>query len=406
MPRAIFNDGQEVIQGDFNRLQKLREKEMLERVLLQLLDEGSDRFFDDAFFVEFVDGTNVSVRPGLGMQLDSSQVDPDSKQRLIALDASKNVALAAPDGSNDRIDIITVKSSRTTPTTDSRNVKSSVDGQVLITTIDVQDDWSATLSKVTGTPSGSPVAPSTPAGELKIAEVLVTAVSGVANQAAITDTRDLVRKRYVDVLEQAGAGSLQNPSANLRRLWSDTSGNLFLRDDQGVDSVIGGASGGSGSIAWRAEEAPAPVVSVENSEVVFLYDKGTSGEIQKAHLFLKIPTSYVPGRQIKLKGGFYSPSTSNVGVFDTTATLVRAASDAIDSVVNQATDSANLTATSPANLLQVLEFNLTDSSGEINGVAASAGDIIKIELSRDVDDGSDTDTAGIRFIPNYTEVSF
>jgi hypothetical protein len=56
----------------------------------------------------------------------------------------------------------------------------------------IATDWKADILYVPGTPSGSPVAPATPVGYLLLSEVFVTASTGIANQAAISDERTLL----------------------------------------------------------------------------------------------------------------------------------------------------------------------------------------------------------------------
>jgi hypothetical protein len=53
----------------------------------------------------------------------------------------------------------------------------------------IQKDWEADVVITAGTPHASPSVPSTPAGYIKIAEVLVTAVTGIASSGDVTDTR-------------------------------------------------------------------------------------------------------------------------------------------------------------------------------------------------------------------------
>jgi hypothetical protein len=55
-----------------------------------------------------------------------------------------------------------------------------------------------------------------------------------------------------------------------------------------------------------------------------------------------------------------------------------------------------------ANQYRDNELDLTNATGQINSFSVSAGDILKVELTR----GTDTDTADIRFLPSATEVKF
>jgi hypothetical protein len=59
-----------------------------------------------------------------------------------------------------------------------------------------------------------------------------------------------------------------------------------------------------------------------------------------------------------------------------------------------------------ADEFKTFSINLSSSSGAINGFSVSAGDLIKLELTRIAPNDGTEDTADIRFIPSTTEVKF
>jgi len=161
-----------------------------------------------------------------------------------------------------------------------------------------------------------------------------------------------------------------------------------------------GAGGGGGSLTWNEPSGISPVQGEENGEKVYLYESGLANKLVA---FIKIPAGHVASNQITMNIGLYSPSTSNTILLSATTTLIRTGTDGIDSTTNQhSSTNTAVTNTAPANKFISESLDLTDGSGQINGVDAEAGDLLKVELLR----GTDTDTADIRFVPNATEVSF
>lgn len=187
--RVLFNDGQEITFQDLNRIMQGTERWLLERLMHHMVGETTQGFFDDSFFVDFTDATHVSIRAGLGVQNDNTQTSPESKRRLLWRDAAVALTLDAPDPTNPRIDIVVVKADRTNVLTESRQIKDFLTSVVAPQSIVTETDWLATCQVVAGTPAGSPSEPATPAGYIKIATMTIAAVSGLANQAAITDNR-------------------------------------------------------------------------------------------------------------------------------------------------------------------------------------------------------------------------
>lgn len=158
---------------------------------------------------------------------------------------------------------------------------------------------------------------------------------------------------------------------------------------------------GSGTEWWPVAGA-APIESYENDEKVFLFEKGAA---QSLILWFRVPNAYTPGRQILIKNSFYSPGTSNNFKFQMLTTLVRSNTDAVTSIANQYTSTTGDTSLGTANLYQNIQYDLSNSSGQINSVAIAAGDLIKIKLSRVTPSGTE-DTNDVRFISSGSEVLF
>lgn len=168
-----------------------------------------------------------------------------------------------------------------------------------------------------------------------------------------------------------------------------------------VAEIKSNAGGGAGGGQWSGPDGESPIEDEEFGEKVW---KFAAGETQKLVLFIKVPSTYSVGDQIKMKLTKYSPSSNGALtlLLQTSTYLVQKNVDAMGSTTNQE-DSTNI-AVAPANpnVGQEFEVELTDPSGEINSVAVAVGDILRVELSR----GTDTDTDEARFIPSATEVIF
>lgn len=208
MGQKTFQDGMEILKSDLNDLQKLAQQDLLDRLFFELVQRQEDIFFENGFKVNFVDGDTIKTLKGLGIQNDATQTGVEPKHRLLPLANDTNQDITAPDGANPRIDVVSVKHKKTVTKTESRRFKDSLDPfPITNENLDVEEDWDLDITITPGTPNAVPVAPATPAGSIKIAELLVSAVSGIADQNAITDTRSKV---------PLGAGILIDTSAYVR----------------------------------------------------------------------------------------------------------------------------------------------------------------------------------------------
>jgi len=189
------------------------------------------------------------------------------------------------------------------------------------------------------------------------------------------------------------------PSAgNAGRVLYITDLQSFLGDNGSSYAPLGGGGGG-GALQW-IEAALAPIASVENEAQVYNFEAAGT---QYLYADIRVPTTYLAGRQIKMKMTYYTPDTSGTALLTALATLIITGTDAIDSVTNQRTSSNSAaTVSGAANLLRSAEFDLTDASGAVNSVAVTGGDLIRIRLTR----GTDTATSELRALVFGAEVIF
>lgn len=439
MGRRNFTDGMEIVIEDFNAMSQAIERQMYARLGYELVSRKENAFFDDSFQVLFSSANTVLLKKGLGLQTDNTQVSPESTVRPLYLAADTSKSISAPHGSLNRIDIVCVKAALATEISQNRNYKDAATEVVSTQSMVVQKDWSADVVITAGTPNASPAVPSTPAGYIKVAELLVTAVSGLSGSGAVTDTRtkmpisslttvnttgytrvtagatttiaqliadiDALLKRgwydYFDLDVQAGADPA-SPSAGKNRLYIASDGTFYRKDSSGTKTPVGAGGGGGGGIRWNPVSGSAPIADEEYSDQIYLFEQSAG---QKLVAYLKVPESFISGRQIQLFLDAYSPSASNQWKVQATTTLIRKNLDAVDSTTNQKVANSGDKTNTVAKQMRSLTLDLTGSDGTVNSVAVSAGDLLKVEITRIAPAGSE-DTADLRLIPNSTEVKF
>lgn len=189
MARRNFNDGQEIVPEDLSGIAIASEQSLLDRILPELLLGQASKVFGSSFKVGFVGATTVSVAAGVGLLADVAQVSPEPVNRLLYNPASQNATISAAHATNNRKDIISIKAVLSNELTDTRKFKDA--GTLVVSNVSmvIQKDWRLDIVVTKGIEDGSVAVPSTPAGYLKIAEVLVTAATGVVGAASITDSR-------------------------------------------------------------------------------------------------------------------------------------------------------------------------------------------------------------------------
>ncbi len=240
MGRRNFNDGQEVLIADLNAIAKCLERDLFERFLHRMLGQVDDAFFEGSFKVSRTDSDTLAVAAGLGLQYDSSQSSPESKRRPLVLSSAGSVNITTPHATLDRIDIISVKAALVDELTESRRFKDAVTDEISDEDMVVQKEWEAEIVCTAGTPHASPSVPSTPAGYIKLAEVRVTASSGIAASGAITDKRVLFNPAKVsgyDAVVGSGAGSTHDTLA--AAIAAASAGwKILITEDQTLSSTV------------------------------------------------------------------------------------------------------------------------------------------------------------------------
>jgi hypothetical protein len=334
MPRKYFGDGQEIVKDDLNNLSAAIMREFNDRALYEMLQRTSDAFFGDSFKPTYLGPTSIQLAAGLGFQDDTSAVSPEPSKKPLYLAEAETVNLSPPDAADDRIDIVCVKWELANEISATRKYKNPSTSVISNESMVIQKEYQAEILVVDGTPAATPVAPATPTGYLKIATCAVAAVSGMSGASDVTDERDLMpvageillntlgynrltagastsisnllsdiddllkngHMEYLDLDELGAAPS--SPGATKRRIYVKD-GTLYQKDSAGTITPIGSGSGGGG-VNWYEPEGLAPISSEENSQRVYMFQQAGS---DKLILWLKVPSSYLSGRQIRMKLG-------------------------------------------------------------------------------------------------------
>jgi hypothetical protein len=180
----------------------------------------------------------------------------------------------------------------------------------------------------------------------------------------------------------AGLPSVGNPG---RVVYVTDQAKLYFEDGLTWAALGGGGGGGGGgSLQWfEAANSPNKEVTTLGDQV-YIYETGLG---QSIYALIRVPSGYTAGNQIKLKTTMYCAGTSNQIALRAHTTLIRPGTDNINTTtnVNISTLAAVTLNGGTVNIPQHQVLNLTDGSGQINGVAVSPGHLLRVRLTRETD---------------------
>jgi CHASE3 domain sensor protein len=234
---------------------------------------------------------------------------------------------------------------------------------------------------------------------------LTTGVHGVTGTVVGTsDAQTLSAKTFSDAITLTQIATPANPAASKNKLYTKSDDKLYLLSSAGVETAVGSGGGGGGSLQW-VEDDSSPEPAIDSHVRVYKFQSfATSAVTQNLYAMVKVPASYTAGSQVTMKLTAYSPDSSGTMLMQSVSTLVRTGTDVISSTTNQRT-STNAAITLGAGTVskpQALSLDLSSSTGQINGVSISAGDLILVALKR----ATDTATSDVN-VPVYgAEVTF
>jgi hypothetical protein len=159
----------------------------------------------------------------------------------------------------------------------------------------------------------------------------------------------------------------------------------------------GSAGGGGATVLWVGEGADAPAKSVEFGNLVYLFEDGLT---QNLYGIVRVPQNYTAGNPIKVRVYGYHQAAAATQLLSAQSTYIPSGT-AFDSTTNQRT-TTNTAQSAASKVTAEHVLDITDSTGNINGVAVAAGSLIKVKIFR----GTDTSTSDISMLPSSTEVTF
>lgn len=256
--RTILNVRERALSSDINQAESQLDYS-LRFALQQLLakDSGFSSGFIGASYKVVPNspaGMSVLVQPGLGLLSDPADVpaaiggivglDDLSSAKPLVLNAPQQFTVPANASGNPRIDIIEVKVDRRAENPTSRLIYNAITGAFDPTsvnktlafshdgrlgTVATPANSTTGIGYKTGTPAGSPVAPATSPGYLKIAEINVAAGAATITASEIVDRRAIL-----------GVGGVVQVAARYRLEWNGGApvvSNQFYQAPGGVTVV-------------------------------------------------------------------------------------------------------------------------------------------------------------------------
>jgi hypothetical protein len=201
-----------------------------------------------------------------------------------------------------------------------------------------------------------------------------------------------------DTIEGATSDTLDTQGAGVFLIAdTDQAPDAWAKLEMGTS---GSGGGGGGSLRF-IEGANSPVKTFENEIEIYEYEPALS---QALYVSVRVPQSYVTGSPVNLRILWTCAATSGDALINAVATLIRSEVDEITSTTNQRTTTNAAVTLSAANDLepQKAVLDISSSTGQINGVSISAGDLIKVK----VQESSSTVGSVIKLIADASEVTF
>jgi hypothetical protein len=186
MRRIRFTQYERILSEDLNNISNAIYDSVLDRIVGNLVKGSTGCILGDGLVITQSSVTSLGVTAGEVLYKRSSVPIGESAYTLIGTQATATVAVPAAHATLPRIDTLVLVPDDATQESYTRDVRIGGSNTVSSATVDKITEYIGTLLLVVGTPNASPVAPSAPAGTLKIAEVYVTPAVGVVNTAAIT----------------------------------------------------------------------------------------------------------------------------------------------------------------------------------------------------------------------------
>lgn len=237
-------------------------------------------------------------------------------------------------------------------------------------------------------------------------------VGKVGTQKEILDVDSAQISQNKSIRTPSRADVKQDTEANLTTYALTTTNGqwCFATDTKVMYQVIdtelvpSGSGGGGSSLIWEKTTSIAPSSLQVDGFQLEEFDYVDSQEMYATFI---VPTSYRVGKPIKLVGAslFCGVNTGKI-LMKTDCTLIRSGSTVLGTYPNtRVSTNAEITVAGTVNQLSdVGDFDLTDATGQINGVAVAPKDKLRIRLYRNVGSESASAQATAKLMVNAMEV--
>lgn len=177
MRQIIINQFEKVGSNDINSLQAALSKALQDDFLYNFFQQ-TNGILPGGFTPSVVSSTKTQYGAGVAFFYDSTAVGVNPNYRALVAASSFQATHTTPDPTHDRYDLICLAPNLAVTSTANRYVKTGGTGPVTLTTVNKIAADQYTLTVVAGTPAASPTIPATPAGNLSLYAVRITAVTG------------------------------------------------------------------------------------------------------------------------------------------------------------------------------------------------------------------------------------
>jgi hypothetical protein len=181
-------------------------------------------------------------------------------------------------------------------------------------------------------------------------------------------------------LEILGADPAQGVQG---RIWfNSASKQVSVDDGTTIQTLRYSAQGGVGPSPDWQPQGNAPLMQLDSAiNKIYLF---AQGQQQILYATLKVPSGYVAGRPISLLVDAYCHDNANNFLLASLSTLIRPGTDAFNATANQRASTTLITALGGGTVdkPQAVSLDLTDGSGQINGVAVQPNHVLQLTLFR------------------------
>lgn len=279
---ALWVDDQQADTPEMNAGGTMAEQTLWDGFVARLTQGESGFFADDCTPAKGAGDLDYTVLAGMGIvdvvALGGTADAREPTYTPIYVPTLQSASVAAHDPADPRKDILTLKPSNVDDESSTLQIFDGVGG-FTPTSLPTRRRRFFTLNAITGTPAPGPVAPATPAGELRIALIDVPATSGpitVTDERAIIgirgDTTKPRRVRAVVTAISVEASDIITASIQLQ----DTEGNIILENRRFIATVFGD-TGIVDSAVLRINGVGAGLAQSSTSAARVVFDTSTGG---------------------------------------------------------------------------------------------------------------------------------